>query len=105
MSGVIDLHSAFVLFDRTSVPVLRQFWLPLNDPQRKRATAIHLLFNLIGTVVFAVLSLVTPFTDVMISLAPGAPWCRLQMSIRYSIWERPALLPSAVLVKIVRDSS
>ena len=38
MSGVIDLYSAvFVLFGQTSVPVLRQFWLPLERPATQSA--------------------------------------------------------------------
>ncbi len=91
MSGVIDLHSAvFVLFGQNIGTCITAVLASIGTTRNaKRATAIHLLFNLIGTVVFVVLSLVTPFTDVMISLAPEIPWRRLQMSIRYSIWERP----------------
>ena len=72
MSGVIDLYSAvFVLFGQNIGTCITAVLASIGTTRNaKRATAIHLLFNLIGTVVFVVLSLVTPFTDVMISLAP-----------------------------------
>ena len=66
MSGVIDLHSAvFVLFGQNIGTCITAVLASIGTTRNaKRATAIHLLFNLIGTVVFVVLSLVTPFTDV-----------------------------------------
>ena len=79
MSGVIDLHSAvFVLFGQNIGTCITAVLASIGTTRNaKRATAIHLLFNLIGTVVFVVLSLVTPFTDVMISLAPGNPMAQI----------------------------
>ena len=79
MSGVIDLYSAvFVLFGQNIGTCITAVLASIGTTRNaKRATAIHLLFNLIGTVVFVVLSLVTPFTDVMISLAPGNPMAQI----------------------------
>lgn len=39
----------------------------------KRTTAVHLLFNITGTVVFAVLCAATPLTGLVKMLAPGKP--------------------------------
>ncbi|MEG7531211.1 MAG: PhoU domain-containing protein, partial [Hungatella sp.] len=39
----------------------------------KRTTIIHLLFNLIGTTIFVVISVTTPFVDWMVHLVPHNP--------------------------------
>ena len=39
----------------------------------KRTTAIHLMFNVVGTVIFVVLCMVTPFVDWMIATNPANP--------------------------------
>ena len=56
MSGVIDLHSAvFVLFGQNIGTCITAVLASIGTTRNaKRATAIHLLFNLIGTVVFVV---------------------------------------------------
>ena len=105
MSGVIDLHSAvFVLFGQNIGTCITAVLASIGTTRNaKRATAIHLLFNLIGTVVFVVLSLVTPFTDVMISLAPGNPMAQIaNVHTVFNLGTSLLLLPfGSVLVKIV----
>ena len=105
MSGVIDLYSAvFVLFGQNIGTCITAVLASIGTTRNaKRATAIHLLFNLIGTVVFVVLSLVTPFTDVMISLAPGNPMAQIaNVHTVFNLGTSLLLLPfGSVLVKIV----
>lgn len=75
MGGVINLHSAvFVLFGQNIGTCITAVLASVGTSRNaKRTTAIHLMFNIIGTVLFVLLCLVTPFTDFMISLAPDNP--------------------------------
>lgn len=75
MSGVIDLHSAvFVLFGQNIGTCITALLASIGTTRNaKRTTVIHLMFNIIGTVIFVTLCILTPFTDWMIALAPGNP--------------------------------
>lgn len=71
-TGVITLdHAIFVLFGQNIgtciTSVLASMGMSRNA---KRVTAVHLMFNVFGTVMFTVLAMVTSFTDVMVSLTP-----------------------------------
>ena len=74
-SGLIGLHSAaFILFGQnigTCIPaVLASIGTSRNA---KRTTIIHLLFNVIGTVIFTTICILTPLTDLFESLLPTSP--------------------------------
>lgn len=75
MSGVIDLHSAvFVLFGQNIGTCITALLASIGTTRNaKRTTVIHLMFNIIGTIIFVTLCILTPFTDWMIALAPGNP--------------------------------
>lgn len=105
MSGVIDLHSAvFVLFGQNIGTCITAVLASIGTTRNaKRATAIHLLFNIIGTAIFVVISLVTPFTDFMIRMAPGNPMAQIaNVHTTFNLVTTILLLPfGTMLVKAV----
>ena len=74
-SGVIGLHSAvFVLFGQNIGTCITAVLASVGTNRNaKRTTAIHLMFNVVGTVIFVVLCMVTPFVDWMITTNPANP--------------------------------
>ena len=75
VSGVIGLHSAvFVLFGQNIGTCITAVLASVGTNRNaKRTTAIHLMFNVVGTVIFVVLCIVTPFVDWMITTNPAYP--------------------------------
>lgn len=74
-SGIIGLPQAvYVLFGQNIgtciTAVLASIGTRVNA---KRTTIIHLMFNIIGTIVFTVICMVTPFVSFMQGLAPDNP--------------------------------
>lgn len=74
-TGMIPLSSAvFVLFGQNIgtciTAVLASIGMKVNA---KRTTVIHLLFNIIGTVLFTVICLVTPYVTWIEAMTPGDP--------------------------------
>jgi len=72
MSGVITLPSAiYVLFGQNIGTCITSVLASIGTNRNaKRATIIHLSFNIIGTVIFVIISLITPFAVFMESLTP-----------------------------------
>ena len=75
VSGVIGLHSAvFVLFGQNIGTCITAVLASVGTNRNaKRTTAIHLMFNVVGTVIFVVLCMVTPFVDWMIATNQANP--------------------------------
>ena len=74
-TGMIPLSSAvFVLFGQNIgtciTAVLASIGMKVNA---KRTTVIHLLFNIIGAVLFTVICLVTPYVTWIEAMTPGDP--------------------------------
>lgn len=74
-TGMIPLSGAvYILFGQNIgtciTAVLASFGTKVNA---KRTTIIHLMFNIIGTVVFTIICMATPFVSWMETLAPGNP--------------------------------
>ncbi|MDO4272208.1 MAG: Na/Pi cotransporter family protein [Eubacteriales bacterium] len=74
-TGMIPLSSAvYILFGQNIgtciTAVLAAVGTKVNA---KRTTVIHLMFNMIGTIIFTVICLVTPFTILMEHITPGNP--------------------------------
>ncbi len=74
-TGMIPLSSAvYVLFGQNIgtciTAVLASIGTKVNA---KRTTIIHLMFNVIGTVLFTVICLVTPYVELIESMTPGDP--------------------------------
>ncbi len=75
VSGVIDLHGAvFVLFGQNIGTCITAVLASVGTNRNaKRTTIIHLMFNVVGTVIFIALCMVTPFVDWMIATNPANP--------------------------------
>lgn len=75
LSGLIDIHSAvFVLFGQNIGTCITSLIASVGmNRNAKRTTVIHFMFNMIGTVLFVILCLVTPLTDAVAGLTPDHP--------------------------------
>lgn len=73
MSGAITLNnSVFVLFGQNIGTCITSVLASIGTTRNaKRTTIIHLMFNIIGTVIFTCICLVLPFTDWIIKLTPN----------------------------------
>ncbi|MEI3325799.1 MAG: Na/Pi symporter [Thomasclavelia sp.] len=71
-SGVITLPSAiYVLFGQNIGTCITAVLASIGTGRNaKRTTIIHLSFNIIGTVIFVIVSLLFPFAQLMESLTP-----------------------------------
>ena len=74
-SGLIGLHSAaFILFGQNIGTCITAVLASIGTSRNaKRTTIIHLLFNVIGTVIFTAICILTPLTDLFESLLPTSP--------------------------------
>ena len=74
-SGVVQLSSAaFVLFGQNIGTCITAFLASIGTSRNaKRTTIIHITFNVIGTIIFTTLCLVTPIISIMEGTAPGNP--------------------------------
>ena len=72
MSGVITLPSAiYVLFGQNIGTCITAVLASIGaNRNAKRTTIIHLSFNIIGTIIFVIISMTTPFAAFMASLTP-----------------------------------
>lgn len=73
LSGVIGLENAvFVLFGQNIGTCITAVLASLGASRAaKRTTLIHLMFNCIGTVIFTIICIATPFVPFMQSMLPG----------------------------------
>ena len=73
-AGIVEFSGAvYVLFGQnigTCITAVMASFGASRDA--KRATCVHLLFNVIGTIIFTVLVIVFPLTELIESLVPGA---------------------------------
>ena len=102
--GIVGLDSAvYVLFGQNIgtciTAVLASFGTSRNA---KRTTIIHLMFNLFGTVLFTIVCMTTPLTDLVASFTPGSPDSQIaNMHTLFNIVTTLILLPfGTVLVKV-----
>lgn len=74
-SGLIGLHSAaFILFGQNIGTCITAVLAAIGTSRSaKRTTIIHLLFNVIGTIIFTTLCILTPLTGLIESLLPATP--------------------------------
>lgn len=77
--GLIGLPSAvFVLFGQNIGTCITAILASVGTSRNaKRTTVIHLMFNLIGTILFTLLCLLTPLTAFMEALTPGNPTAQI----------------------------
>ena len=74
-TGLVPLSSAvYVLFGQNIgtciTAVLASIGMKVNA---KRTTIIHLMFNIIGTILFTIVCMVTPYVGLIESITPGDP--------------------------------
>ena len=111
-TGMIPLSSAvFVLFGQNIgtciTAVLASIGMKVNA---KRTTVIHLLFNRIGTVLFTVICLVTPYVTWIEAMTPGDPVAQIANAHTvFNIVTTLLLLPfgthmANIAVRILPDS-
>lgn len=111
-TGMIPLSSAvFVLFGQNIgtciTAVLASIGMKVNA---KRTTVIHLLFNIIGTVLFTVICLVTPYVTWIEAMTPGDPVAQIANAHTvFNIVTTLLLLPfgthmANIAVRILTDS-
>ena len=96
VSGVIGLDSAvYVLFGQNIGTCITAVLASVGTSRNaKRATVIHLMFNLFGTVLFTIVCIMTPLTDLMVSLTPGRPEAQIaNMHTLFNIVTTLLLLP------------
>ena len=100
-TGAIPLSSAvFILFGQNIgtciTAVLASIGTKVNA---KRTTVIHLMFNIIGTVLFSVICLITPFTDWIAALTPDNPVAQIaNVHTTFNIVTTLVLLPFGTLM-------
>ncbi len=72
LSGAIGLSSAvYILFGQNIGTCITALLASVGTTRNaKRATVIHLLFNIIGTAIFTALAILTPLTDMVAGLTP-----------------------------------
>lgn len=111
-TGMIPLSSAvFVLFGQNIgtciTAVLASIGMKVNA---KRTTVIHLLFNIIGTVLFTAICLVTPYVTWIEAMTPGDPVAQIANAHTvFNIVTTLLLLPfgthmANIAVRILPDS-
>ncbi len=74
-SGLIGLHSAaFILFGQNIGTCITAVLASIGTSRSaKRTTIIHLMFNVIGTILFTTLCILTPLTNWIEALVPTSP--------------------------------
>lgn len=74
-SGAIGLKSAaFVLFGQNIGTCITALMASAGTSRNaKRTTIVHILFNVFGTIIFTILCITTPITDMLIQWNPGNP--------------------------------
>lgn len=111
LSGLIDIHSAvFVLFGQNIGTCITSLIASVGmNRNAKRTTVIHFMFNVIGTVIFVTLCLVTPLTDVVAGWTPAHPASQIaNMHTLFNVVTTLILMPfgnglAALAEKILPD--
>ncbi|MBQ8519702.1 MAG: Na/Pi cotransporter family protein [Agathobacter sp.] len=102
-SGLIPFSSAvFVLFGMNIGTCITAVLASIGtNRSAKRTTIIHLMFNIIGTVIFTTLCLMLPIADIVGSWTPGRPAAQLaNMHTTFNIVTTCLLIPfGTVLAK------
>lgn len=96
VAGIIDFNSAvFVLFGQNIGTCITAVLASIGTSKSaKRTTIIHLMFNIIGTIVFTILCTTLPVTDLIASITPDAPASQIaNMHTLFNIVTTLLLLP------------
>ncbi len=111
-TGMVPLSSAvYILFGQNIgtciTAVLASIGMKVNA---KRTTAIHLMFNIFGSILFTIICLVTPFVSWMEAMTPGNPVAQIaNVHTTFNIVTTLILLPfgtvmAQIATRILPDS-
>ena len=95
-SGLIGLSSAvYVLFGQNIGTCITAVLASIGTSRNaKRTTIIHLLFNIIGTILFTTICMLFPLTDLVESITPSNPAAQIaNMHTLFNITTTVLLLP------------
>lgn len=95
-SGLIGLGNAvYVLFGQNIGTCITAILAAIGTNRNaKRTTIIHLMFNIIGTIIFTTVCILTPLTNVIEGLTPGNPAAQIaNMHTLFNIVTTLLLLP------------
>ena len=95
-SGLIGLSSAvYVLFGQNIGTCITAVLASIGTSRNaKRTTIIHLLFNIIGTILFTTICMLFPLTDLVESITPSNPAAQIaNMHALFNITTTVLLLP------------
>ena len=95
-SGAISFSSSvFILFGQNIGTCITAVLASIGTSRSaKRATIIHLMFNIIGTVLFTILCILFPLADLVASFTPDAPAAQIaNMHTIFNIVTTRLLLP------------
>ena len=104
VSGIVGIDSAvYVLFGQNIGTCIAALLASVGTSRNaKRTTIIHLMFNVFGTVLFTIICMTTPLTDLIASLTPGSPDSQIaNMHTLFNVVTTLILLPAgSLMVKI-----
>lgn len=104
--GVITLAgAAFVLFGQNIGTCITALLASIGTNRgAKRATMIHIMFNVFGTVLFTVLCLVTPFVSLVAGSNPGNPAGQIaNMHTIFNIATTVVLIPFGTVLAYIAE--
>ena len=96
ISGVVDLHTAvYVLFGQNIGTCITAVLASIgSSTEAKQTTIIHLSFNILGTIIFTIICMLTPLTDwVMIWTPSNAPQQIANMHTLFNVCTTILLIP------------
>ena len=96
ISGVVDLHTAvYVLFGQNIGTCITAVLASIgSSTEAKQTTIIHLSFNIIGTIIFTIICILSPLTDWVMSWTPtNAPQQIANMHTLFNICTTILLIP------------
>ncbi len=100
-SGLIPFSSAvFVLFGMNIGTCITAVLASIGtNRSAKRTTIIHLMFNIIGTVIFTIICLAFPIADFVAAITPGKPAAQVaNMHTAFNIATTVMLIPFGTLL-------
>ena len=105
-SGVIALpHAVYVLFGQNIGTCITAVLAAIGaNRNAKRTTVIHLMFNVIGTVIFVIICMVTPFTEIVAGWTPDNPAAQIaNVHVIFNVTTTILLLPFGTKLALLAE--
>lgn len=106
MSGIIQLdHAIYILFGQNIGTCITAVLASLSTSREaKQTTIIHLSFNIIGTIIFTVICMITPLTLLVERTAPGKVTSQIaNMHTLFNVVTTAILLPFGPYLAILSE--